>query len=393
MTASTLRLDALTKRFGDINAVHELDLDVEAGELMVLVGPSGSGKSTVLRLIAGLEDPTSGAIEIAGRNVSRVAARDRDVAMTFQDYALYPHMTCFENIAYGLKVRRVPKADIAERVQWAARLLGVEELLPRRPETLSGGQRQRVAMGRAIARHPALYLMDEPLSNLDARLRTHMRTELAALQQRLGITTIFVTHDQVEAMTMGDRVAVLRAGRLQQLAPPTLLYDAPANVFVAGFIGTPAMNFVHGTIHDRDVSIGATRIGVRVRASSANDAIVGIRPEDLMLEGPEPTFRGEVRVVELLGNEAIVHVDVPGKNPDLPELADVAVPSETLATASATLRLAVRVPTGTALPAGGPVAVSIRPAAAHVFDATSHTAIPTTQNHAVAAKSRRSFDR
>jgi len=375
VTAAGLTLRGLSKRFDGVNALEDLDLDVEPGELMVLVGPSGSGKSTVLRLVAGLEDPSSGTIQIGNRDVARVSARDRDVAMIFQDYALYPHMTCFENIGYGLKVRGVAKAEINERVLSAARLLGLEDLVRRRPETLSGGQRQRVAMGRAIARQPRLYLMDEPLSNLDARLRTYMRTELRALQERLGVTTIFVTHDQVEAMTMGDRVAVLRAGRLQQLASPEVLYNSPANVFVAGFIGTPAMNFVLGAVHDGDVHVADMQFHAAAPPGARGPVVIGIRPEDLVLGGSKPTFEGQVRAVELLGNEAIVHFEVPIPAPALPELAEVAVTSETLGPAPGVTRLAARVPTGTPLPAGGAVPLSVRPEAVHFFDAATHTAL------------------
>src|SRR5687767_13575663 len=235
-----IELENVSKVFpGDVVALDDVSLRIEDGEFIALVGPSGCGKSTLLRSLAGLEEVTSGTISIDGRDVTDLAPRQRDVAMVFQSYALYPHMTVRQNLGYGLKVRRTPKADATRRVEEVADLLGLSELLERRPSALSGGQRQRVAMGRAIVREPKAFLMDEPLSNLDAKLRVQMRAEIAALQKQLGVTTLYVTHDQVEAMTMGDRVAVMKNGRLQQCAPPQELYDGPANVFVAGFIGSP----------------------------------------------------------------------------------------------------------------------------------------------------------
>src|SRR6476619_181571 len=252
-----IKLDKLSKRYPNgFEAVKELSLEIGEAELLVLVGPSGCGKTTALRMIAGLEDITSGDLYIGGRRVNDVLERDRDIAMVFQSYALYPHMTVAQNIAFSLKLARVPKGEIKERVADAARLLGLEALLDRRPKQLSGGQRQRVAMGRAVIRQPQVFLMDEPLSNLDAQLRVHMRGEIEALQKRLGVTTVYVTHDQVEAMTMGDRVAVLRDGVLQQVDTPTNIYDRPANLFVAGFIGAPQMNLVQAPVDD-----GAVRLG------------------------------------------------------------------------------------------------------------------------------------
>ena len=245
-----IKLDKLGKQFSNgFWAVKELSLEIEEAELLVLVGPSGCGKTTALRMIAGLEDISSGDLYIGGMRVNDVLERDRDIAMVFQNYALYPHMTVAQNIAFSLKLQRRPKAEIKQRVQETSTLLGLEELLDRKPKQLSGGQRQRVAMGRAIIRQPQVFLMDEPLSNLDAQLRVHMRGEIEALQKRLGVTTVYVTHDQVEAMTMGDRVAVLRSGELQQVDTPTNVYDRPANLFVAGFIGSPPMNLARG--HDR----------------------------------------------------------------------------------------------------------------------------------------------
>jgi multiple sugar transport system ATP-binding protein len=374
MTAARLQLTDLTKRFDALTAVDALSLDVRAGEFVVLVGPSGSGKSTVLRLVAGLEVPTAGTITIGERDVTRVSPRDRDVAMIFQDYALYPHMTCAQNIGYGLKVRGMPKAQIRERVVRAARTLGLEDLLARRPATLSGGQRQRVAMGRAIARDPAIFLMDEPLSNLDARLRTYMRTELRALQERLGVTTVFVTHDQVEAMTMGDRVAVLRAGRLQQLDTPTALYERPANVFVAGFIGTPAMNFVLADAAGGTTTLGGDPIGVPAPAGAPARLILGIRPEGITIGGPDPTLQGRVRLVEMLGNEVIAHLEVPAEAPRLPELDEVAMTDDPLATTNNLTALVARVPTGIPLAVGALVPLSIDGNGTHLFDPVTHAA-------------------
>jgi multiple sugar transport system ATP-binding protein len=235
-------------------AVGDMDLEIKDEEFMVLVGPSGCGKTTALRMVAGLEEISEGTIQIGDRVVNHVPARDRDIAMVFQSYALYPHLTVYDNIAFGLRLRSVPKSEIDKRVRDAARILALDEFLDRKPRALSGGQRQRVAIGRAIVREPAAYLMDEPLSNLDAKLRVHMRAEIASLQNQLGVTTIYVTHDQVEAMTMGDRVAVMRKGELQQVAPPQELYEQPVNLFVGGFIGSPAMNMVEATIEGKNGS-------------------------------------------------------------------------------------------------------------------------------------------
>jgi multiple sugar transport system ATP-binding protein len=317
-------LDKLGKRFPNgFEAVKELSLDISEAELLVLVGPSGCGKTTALRMIAGLEDISSGDLYIGGIRMNDVLERDRDIAMVFQNYALYPHMTVAQNIAFSLKLQRRPKQEIKERVQRTARLLGLEELLDRRPKQLSGGQRQRVAMGRAIIREPQAFLMDEPLSNLDAQLRVHMRGEIEALQKRLGVTTVYVTHDQVEAMTMGDRVAVLRAGELQQVDTPTNVYDGPANLFVAGFIGSPPMNLARGTIERADggpvVRLGSAAVpipaelvdGRNLDAWIGRDVIVGIRPEDLEgphedgREGAGSTIEAVIDRVEALGSNLL----------------------------------------------------------------------------------------
>ena len=288
-----IQLDKLTKVYPDgTEALTSLDLEIDDGEFVVFVGPSGCGKTTALRMIAGLEDISSGDLLIGGRRMNDVPEKDRDIAMVFQNYALYPHITVAQNIAFSLKLARKPKEEIRRRVDETARLLGLEELLDRRPKQLSGGQRQRVAMGRAIVREPQAFLMDEPLSNLDAQLRVHMRGEIEELQKRLGVTTVYVTHDQIEAMTMGDRVAVLRSGELQQVGTPTEVYDRPVNLFVAGFMGSPPMNLARGTIDAADggvtvrlgsagIPVPAEVVGERLAPWTGRPVVVGIRPEDL----------------------------------------------------------------------------------------------------------------
>jgi multiple sugar transport system ATP-binding protein len=319
--------DGVTKTYPDgTTAVRDLDLEVRDGEFMVLVGPSGCGKTTALRMVAGLEDISRGVLKIGERVVNHVPSRDRDIAMVFQSYALYPHLSVYDNLAFGLKIKKVPKEEIERRVADAARILDLEPYMKRKPRALSGGQRQRVAMGRAIVREPAAFLMDEPLSNLDAKLRVQMRAEIAGLQQSLGVTTIYVTHDQVEAMTMGTRVAVMRKGLLQQCDDPQTLYDAPANLFVATFIGSPAMNLVQGTLsrngHGLECTIGdAARLSLpaelgeeRLARYEGREIGVGIRPEalqDAALAGDVPEgrrLRGTVDVTEALGSERLVHL-------------------------------------------------------------------------------------
>ena len=324
-------------------AVNDMDLEIDEGEFMVLVGPSGCGKTTALRMVAGLEEISEGAIKIGERVVNHVPARDRDIAMVFQSYALYPHLTVYDNIAFGLRLRGTSKDEIDRRVRDAARILALEEFLDRKPRALSGGQRQRVAMGRAIVREPAAYLMDEPLSNLDAKLRVHMRAEIASLQNQLGVTTIYVTHDQVEAMTMGDRVAVMRKGELQQVAPPQELYERPVNLFVGGFIGSPAMNMVEATIERSDGSYVAEvgnqklTLGEEVVESrpalekyAGKKVILGIRPESLEDARLEPDIpedrhiKGVVVLREPLGSEIVAHFEVdapPALTEDVRELA------------------------------------------------------------------------
>ena len=302
----------------DRPAVNKLNLEIEDGEFMVLVGPSGCGKSTSLRMLAGLEEVNSGSIYIGDRDVTDLPPKDRDIAMVFQNYALYPHMTVADNMGFALKMQNVPKADREKRVQEAAKLLGLEDFLSRKPKALSGGQRQRVAMGRAIVRQPQVFLMDEPLSNLDAKLRVSTRTQIAALQQRLGVTTVYVTHDQVEAMTMGDRVAVLKDGLLQQVDTPRRMYDHPNNVFVAGFIGSPSMNLIDMDITDAGVKFGNAVHPVArdtVGGANGNKITVGVRPEDLVLSGSGEGLAVEVDVVEELGADAYIYGHLAGSKP------------------------------------------------------------------------------
>jgi len=294
-----VRLEHVWKRFGKVVAVKDFNLETEDGEFVVFVGPSGCGKTTTLRMIAGLEEISEGKIYIGDRLVNDVPPKDRDIAMVFQNYALYPHMNVYENMAFGLRLRRYPKDEIDRRVKEAARILKIEHLLNRKPRELSGGQRQRVAMGRAIVREPKVFLMDEPLSNLDAKLRVEMRAEIAKLQRRLGVTTIYVTHDQVEAMSLADRIAVMRQGEIVQLGTPTEIYHAPADTFVGGFIGNPPMNFLRaGALGGRVVLEGFA-----VPSPVEGEVLLGVRPEDLRVskEQAEGAFRARVLVVEPLG--------------------------------------------------------------------------------------------
>jgi multiple sugar transport system ATP-binding protein len=342
---ATVAFERASKIYPDgTRAVSELDLDIPDGQLMVLVGPSGCGKTTALRMLAGLETISDGVIRIGERVVNYVPSRDRDIAMVFQSYALYPHLSVYENIAFGLRVKKVPKEEIDRRVRNAARILDLEPFLKRKPRALSGGQRQRVAMGRAIVRQPAAFLMDEPLSNLDAKLRVHMRSEISRLQNELATTTIYVTHDQVEAMTMGDRVAVMRKGELQQVDDPQTLYDRPLNLFVAGFIGSPAMNLLEGRLHRQNgaymVELGTQRVELDPEALAAHpalegyvdrDVIVGIRPEDLedaALAADAPgnrRLRGRIMLREALGSEIVAYIRIDAKaamTEDVRELAE-----------------------------------------------------------------------
>jgi multiple sugar transport system ATP-binding protein len=326
---ATVTFDHVGKRYGDFVAVRDLSLEINDGEFMVLVGPSGCGKTTSLRMIAGLEEISSGTLRIGDRVVNDVAAKDRDIAMVFQSYALYPHMTVRDNMAFGLKLRKIDKAEIEKRVGDAARILGLEALLDRKPKELSGGQRQRVALGRAIVREPAVFLMDEPLSNLDAKLRVQTRAEIARLHQQMGTTFVYVTHDQVEAMTMGTRIAVMNVGDLLQVGTPQELYDHPTNRFVAGFIGSPSMNFVSLTVDgERMTGPGVDfPVPARFRASlqgGSKTVVAGFRPEHLGLgdAGDRLTIRANADVVEYLGNQELLHVTVPGHTGDVIALVD-----------------------------------------------------------------------
>jgi multiple sugar transport system ATP-binding protein len=325
---ATVGLDNVNKVYPNgFHAVKDLDLGVNEGEFMVLVGPSGCGKTTALRMVAGLEDITSGTLRIGDKVMNDVTPKDRDIAMVFQNYALYPHMTVAENIGFALKLRHLPKPQIAAKVSETAGILGLTDWLNRKPGQLSGGQRQRVAMGRAIVREPSVFLMDEPLSNLDAKLRVQMRAEVSRIQRRLGVATLYVTHDQVEAMTMGDRVAVLRSGELQQCDTPQVLYDRPDNIFVAAFIGSPAMNLYEGAVGEagRSVRLGSQQIELPdtvllahpALASYAGKTVVaGIRPEHLPAAGSYsrgPTLAGDVDLVEALGSELVVHFTIDAK--------------------------------------------------------------------------------
>jgi multiple sugar transport system ATP-binding protein len=384
--------DEVTKVYGDgTKAVDSLELDVADGEFMVLVGPSGCGKTTALRMVAGLEDISGGVVRIGDRVVNHVPSRDRDIAMVFQSYALYPHLSVYDNIAFGLRVKKMPKPEIDRRVRDAAKVLGLEPFLKRKPRALSGGQRQRVAMGRAIVREPAAFLMDEPLSNLDAKLRVQMRAEVSRLQRDLGTTAIYVTHDQIEAMTMGDRVAVMRKGELQQVADPQTLYDRPVNLFVGGFIGSPAMNMIEATVTHRNgrltLDVGTQRIRLdettlathpALRSYEGRTVILGIRPEDLedaSLAADTPgdrRLRGVVELREALGAELLVHFTVEGTQlaltEDVKELARdadaVAVPEPTKGSALLIGRFHARA----GAEEGTPIDVAVDIRSLHFFD-------------------------
>jgi len=368
-------LEHIWKRYGDIVAVHDVTLEARDQEFLVLVGPSGCGKSTTLRMVAGLDDISDGTVSIGERVVNDLSPKDRDIAMVFQSYALYPHMNVFDNMAFGLKLRKTPKDEIKRRVQEAGEILGITALLDRKPKQLSGGQRQRVALGRAIVRNPAVFLMDEPLSNLDAKLRVQTRAEISKLHQRLKTTFIYVTHDQTEAMTMGDRIAVMKDGFLQQIDKPSVLYDFPNNTFVAGFIGSPAMNLLTG-----EVSLDGGRASFRAqgvdvplpdtlsdaaRQQNASKVLLGVRPEHIQ---PTSTFNGNapntmdasVEVVEHLGSEILVYLGKDGST------------------------LTARFPTDADVEPGQNVSVAFDPENLHLFDQESGNAIGHSRS-AVAA--------
>jgi multiple sugar transport system ATP-binding protein len=344
MTASTVRYDRVAKRFGDVEVLRDFDLLVQPGEFLVLLGESGSGKTTALRILAGLETATSGRVLIGERDVTSVEPKNRDVAMVFQSYALYPHKTVAENVAYPLDVRGVGKAEQREQVLRVARQVQLDGLLDRYPRQLSGGQRQRVALARAMVRRPRVFLMDEPLSNLDAKLRGHMRVELKHLQQQLGITTLYVTHDQIEAMTLAHRVALLDRGVLQQLDTPARIYNDPANLFVAGFIGAPSMNFLRGSLAGGRLAGAGVDVAVAVATDVAH-AVVGVRPEDCRIAGERDVrLEGCIYTVELIGDHTLVTLDLGGQ------------------------MLTLKGPKDFERAAGGRLAVAFAPSAAYVFD-------------------------
>jgi ABC-type sugar transport system ATPase subunit len=356
---------------GGTIAVDDLTCTVGDGEFIVLVGPSGCGKTTALRMVAGLEEPTSGAIAIGGDVVNGMPPRDRDIAMVFQSYALYPHKSVFENLAFGLRQHRVPKAEIVRRVKEVGSLLGLEELLARKPAQLSGGQRQRVAMGRALARDPRVYLLDEPLSNLDAQLRTHLRADLKHLHQRFPTTAIYVTHDQVEAMTLGDRIAVMNSGRLLQLGTPQEIYRHPANVFVAGFIGSPPMNLLRAVSSQGDVKVGDVEL--HLGGAPDGELIIGVRPEAFRVAtgtGDEAAVLVQVDVVELLGHETMVYGTIRGAR-----AAATAPHAEVLSLTSERTTVVARLDARLQPAPGETIPLAVTPAEVHLFDAESGAAI------------------
>jgi multiple sugar transport system ATP-binding protein len=351
------------KSYGALTVLKPFSLDIEDGEFVVLVGPSGCGKSTMLKILAGLEPASGGTVHIGDQDVTDTAPGDRDIAMVFQNYALYPHLTVRQNIGFGLKMRRTPSAEIARRVDEAARILEVSDYLDRRPKDLSGGQRQRVALGRAIVRQPQAFLMDEPLSNLDAKLRVHMRAEIAALHKRIGVTTVYVTHDQIEAMTMADRVVIMRGGGIQQIAPPDELFARPANLFVAGFIGSPGMNFMTATATPGRLRLFGQDVGLR-RDLPTGEVIAGLRPEHLTLgEGPV-SLRVRPVLVESLGSEKYIYFDAEGT-----------LRADTSGEGEKAKRLIARVPFSGQLPAGRELTLSFDPDALHLFDPVTERAL------------------
>jgi len=383
---ASITLERVSKRFPDGTlAVADVDLHVEEGEFVVLVGPSGSGKTTALRIVAGLEDATSGCVRIGDRVVNDLEPRDRDLAMVFQSYALYPHMDVESNMGFALRMQGVPKAQIRARTRAAAELLGISDLLAKRPRQLSGGQRQRVALGRAVVRQPQAFLMDEPLSNLDAKLRVDMRAYLARLHEELGTTTLYVTHDQVEAMTMGDRVAVMRDARMVQVDRPQALYTDPIDAFVAGFIGSPAMNLIVGRISDENglaLELGANRVPLSddvlvarpaLRAYAGREVIVGIRPETFAVSnnGHDPTLVLPVVMTEALGSDKLVHLDLDA--PPSRETAEGAAGPGGLAAGHSMITARLD-PAVVAVP-GNALALIVDPALLHFFDRETELAI------------------
>jgi multiple sugar transport system ATP-binding protein len=377
---------------GGVHAVQDLTLQAKDGEFLVLVGPSGCGKTTALRMVAGLEEISDGTISIGNRVVNRLSPKERDIAMVFQNYALYPHLSVADNIAFGLRLRKAPKREIEEKVQWAAKMLDLAPYLNRRPKELSGGQRQRVAMGRAIVRQPQVFLMDEPLSNLDAKLRVQMRADIAKLQHDLGTTTIYVTHDQVEAMTMGDRVAVMSQGVLQQVDTPQTLYENPANLFVAGFIGTPPMNLLAAQVDDSNGSVGlligrqrlplsdeTLRRYPGVRTRIGQDVVLGVRSDDIYLPSDRPnlpTLTASLQLVEALGSHSMAYFKIDALIVRAGELADEAAEEaeeDAEGVTASRPNLVATLPAGqaAALHLADDIPVAIDVAKVHLFDAAS----------------------
>ncbi|WP_424972094.1 ABC transporter ATP-binding protein [Dinoroseobacter sp. S76] len=349
---ANLKLTELTKAYGSTQVLHGIDLTIHDGEFVVLVGPSGCGKSTTLRMIAGLEEVTGGTIEIGGRVVNNLEPKERDIAMVFQNYAIYPHMTVRKNIGFGLRASKMSKADKDARIDEVAGILDMTDLLGRKPSQLSGGQRQRVAIGRAMVRDPAVFLFDEPLSNLDAQLRTQMRLEIKKLHQRVGNTIVFVTHDQVEAMTMADRIVIMKDGHIQQVGTPAEVYHSPANTFVAQFIGAPAMNMLPGQIADGAVRLASGRDIALPRAKSGGDVLVGVRPDDLIADQGVPLVEGRVSVREPLGSETLIYVETEAG--EVVAKADGRTPPEV----------------------GATVRLGAAPETLHLFDTATGTALP-----------------
>jgi multiple sugar transport system ATP-binding protein len=365
-----IRIDNVRKSYGQQEILKGFSLDIADGEFVVLVGPSGCGKSTMLKILAGLEEASSGSVHIADRDVTDLTPGDRDIAMVFQNYALYPHLSVASNMGFGLKMRGMPRQEIDRRVREAARILEVEHLLERRPRQLSGGQRQRVALGRAIVREPQAFLMDEPLSNLDAKLRVHMRAEISALHKRLGVTTIYVTHDQIEAMTMADRIVLMKDGEIQQIADPDTMFSRPANLFAAGFIGAPGMNFLAARRagDDGSVDLFGQRVTLPV-ASGGDGVLLGLRPEHLRTGTGKVSFELPIRLVESLGSEKYVHAAIPEDN--MPPASAVGG----LDDARRKDVLIARLINPGAIPARGPIRLSFDPADLHVFDPVTGRAL------------------
>ena len=377
-----IAFDHVTKEFpGETIALDDLTLSVPDGEFLILVGPSGCGKTTALRIVAGLEKPTSGVISIGGEAMNAVSPRDRDIAMVFQNYALYPHMTVYRNLAFGLKERHTPKAEIERRVREASSILGLDQLLKRRPAQLSGGQRQRVAMGRALARSPKVFLLDEPLSNLDAQLRTQLRAELKLIHLQFPTTSIYVTHDQIEAMTLGDRIAVMNDGKLLQLGTPDEIYRDPQNLFVAGFIGSPPMNLLRGVSVGGQVRAGDLHF--EMSGVPDGEVVVGLRPEALSIRrgGDATSVPVRVDVVEALGHELVMHGSLAGQRAAAQTDEEIGLAPLDESRATLIVRLGAREP----ITVGDTIELAFAEQDVHIFDATTGDVVPTGSSAARAS--------